>query len=440
MAFAAVIRNTGIQQILVQRHKHFRRWANPAFWFELAGSVATVLMLLLLAPAAGAVFHSPALIGLILVIAAAAPLSPWYVVPSAKLMIDMRFRALAVVNIGYNLAAMAISILLAWWGFGAYSFVIPLPAAGLIRAVWLWRLAKPPVRLRPQTRRWKFLVADSGYLMGTGFLGALILQSGNVALGLFCPKAVVGQFFFAFNLSTQIWQLLAQNLGSVLLPALAKLQEDRPRQVAAFMRASRLLAFVGVPLSLLLAVIAKPVILMVYGSKWLPAVPVLEILAVSMALSLPSSLAYTALQSQGRFRTIFIFNASFLPGLMAAALVGAHLSGAVGVSIGWLAANLFSSPLWVRTFGGTAIDLRSLLGLYLRPLAASAVSLAPAAVAVWWWRGIATQYTTQALLAAASLAVLYTSSAAWFCREELTDLSGQFHRLRAWLFKGGGEN
>jgi O-antigen/teichoic acid export membrane protein len=436
VAFVAMIRNTGIQQILVQRHKHFRRWVNPAFWFEFSVGLATAAMLVVAAPVAAAVFHSRPLIGLILVIAAAAPLSPWYVVPSAKLTMEMRFRAIAAVNIGYNLIAMVVSILLAWRGFGAYSFVIPLPVAGVVRAVWLWRLARPPIRFRPQMRRWKFLIGDSGYTLGTGFIFSILAQAGSMALGLFYAKAVVGQYFFAFNLSTQIWQLLSQNLGNVLLPALAKLQDDRPRQVAALLRASRMLAFVGVPMSLLLAVVAKPLILIVYGAKWLPAVPVLQVLAISMAVSLPGSLAYTALQSQGRFRAVFIFTALQLPAFLAAAVVGAGLGGAMGVSVGWLLANLIFSPLWIKIAGGREVSWRRVAAVYAGPFVASAAALAPAAILILWWQTLATRYLLQGLLAAASLAAIYPASSAALCREEFSSFLQQARRLARKFFSG----
>ena len=422
VAFVAVIRNTGIQQILVQRHKHFRRWANPAFWFEFSVGLATAAMLAVAAPIAAAAFHSGTLIGLILVIAAAAPLSPWYVVPSAKLTMDMRFRAIAAVNIGYNLIAMVVSVLLAWRGSGAYSFVIPLPVAGVVRAIWLWRLARPPIRLRPQMRRWKFLIGDSGYSLGTGFIFSILGQAGSMALGLFYAKAVVGQYFFAFNLSTQVWQLLSQNLGSVLLPALAKLQDDRPRQIAALLRASRMLAFVGVPLSLLLAVVAKPLILIVYGAKWLPAAPVLCVLAVAMALGVPSFAAYTAMQSQGRFRTVFLFSAAQLPCFLAAAIVGAPAGGALGVAVGWLLVNSFVSPLWFKIAGGRVVGWRQVAGVYSGPLLAAVLALAPAAALIAWWPPIAGQHIAQCVLATASLAGLYSAIGAAACPAEFGEL------------------
>jgi PST family polysaccharide transporter len=273
-------------------------------------------------------------------------------------------------------------------------------------------------------------------MLGTGFLGALVLQSGNLALGFLCTKAVVGQFFFAFNLSTQIWQLLSQNLGSVMLPALAKLQDDRPRQIAALLRASRMLAFIGVPLSLLLAVVAKPVILVVYGVKWLPAVPILQILAISMAVSLPGSLAYTALQSQGRFRAVFIFTALQLPAFLAGALVGARLGGAIGVSVGWLLVNLVCSPLWIKIAGGRTVGWRQVVAVFAGPFVASVAALAPAATLIWCWHAIATRYLLQGLLAAASLAAIYPALSAVLCREEFSAFLQQARQLGRKLFSG----
>jgi O-antigen/teichoic acid export membrane protein len=432
VAFVAVIRNTGIQQILVQRQKHFRRWANPAFWMEFAVGLATAAMLAIAAPISAIVFHNGNLAGLILIVAAAGTLSAWNVVPSAKLMIDMRFRAVAAVNISYTVISSALSVLLAWRGFGAYSFVIPLPVACIVRAIWLWRLTRPPVRWRPQFRRWRFLVGDSFYMLAASFFLTVMFQAGSLALGLFCTKAVVGQFFFALNLSTQIAQLLSQNLGNVLLPALAKLQQDQPRQVAAILRASRLLAIISIPLSLLLAVAAKPGIAIIFGSKWLPAAPVLQLLAIGMAINIPSTPAYTALQSRGLFKTIFVYIAvQFLP-FMLAVLFGARYGGAVGAAAAWGAAQFILSPIWIRLGCGRS-NQRWVVSVFILPLVSAGLALAPALVLFPFVKPSAFQYWIQCGIAVASLAIFYPLLAGRICRGDFIDLKSQIARLLARL-------
>ena len=417
VAFAGVIRQTGIQQILIQRHKHFRRWANPAFWFEFTIGVATALLLAATSPVAAAIFHNRAVIGLILVIAAAAPLSPWYVVASARLMVDMRFKAIALVNLAFTATTMICSILLAWRGFGAYSFVIPLPIASLIRAALLWYLARPKIGLRPQLRRWRFLIKDSGLLLVAGFLNSVMFWAGNIALGLMHSKSVVGEYFFALNLSTQVSQLISQNLGSVLLPALAKLQHDPPRQAAALIRASRLLAFISTPLCLLLAVAAAPLVDVIFGVKWLRAVPVLQILAVAAAIYIPSSPSATALQSQGRF-TLFLR----WTGLQAAAyftlvLSGSWVAGAVGVATASLLFQLPTGPATIRLAVRGEGYWPKVWQIYAGPVAAGVLAMGPVVLGLRF--GIISDGNAAWLAAAFSAAgLLYPLAARVTCPTE----------------------
>lgn|GEM_PF-954887 len=418
VSFASVIRQTGIQQILVQRHENFRRWANPAFWFELTFGVATAILLAASSPIAAAVFHSRALIGLILVSASAAPLSPWTVVPTARLMIDMRFKQIAIVNMATNAMLTLMSVFLAWWGLGAYSLIIPIPVSGAVRCIWLWRLARPRVRIRPQFRRWRFLVGDSGYMIATGFLNAVMYQAGYLALGLLCTKATVGLFFFGLNLSSQVALLLSQNLGGVLLPALAKLQDDAVRQTAALVRALRLLAFISTPACLLLAVVAAPLIALVYGDKWLPAVPILQIMAVTSAVSIPSAPAVAAMQSQGRFAALFWWTIAQAPVQVGAVFMGAWLGAGVGAAAAWLAFALISSPVTIRLSLRGDSEWGAVFGVYLGPFTAAAAAAMLACAPLDIWPHLRAHSWLCGLSAVALMAAIYPALAWYTCRKE----------------------
>ncbi len=431
VSFASVIRQTGIQQILVQRHKHFRRWANPAFWFELTVGTSTAILLAAFSPIAAIVFHSRALVGLILVSALGAPLSAWFVIPSARLMIDMRFKAIAVVGIVCNCTATLMSVFLAWRGFGAYSFILPIPVTGAIRCFWLWRLAKPRINLNPQFRRWKFLVGDSGFMIATGFLNSVMYQAGYLALGLLYPKAAVGQFFFALNLSTQVGQLLSQNLGGVLLPALAKLQDNSARHAAALTRALRMLAFISMPLCLLLAVVAKPLVVVVYGSKWLPAVPVLEIMALTAVINIPSSPATAAFQSQGRFALLFKWTALQTPVFLAAVFAGAWCGGGVGTAVAWLLFTLAASPIAIKLSLREGATWSGVLGVYAGPLASCFAAIAAFGAVYLLWPALAQHYLLWWGMAVVVMALIYPVAARIFTPAEFAQ--AKQHALTVYL-------
>ena len=74
----------------------------------------------------------------------------------------------------------------------------------------------------------------------------------NTEAGL---AAVVGIYFFAYNLCIQTTQFITSNLANVLLPAFSKLQHETERLKRAFLRSTKMLAIVGVFICLLQAAV-----------------------------------------------------------------------------------------------------------------------------------------------------------------------------------------
>ena len=378
VSLPAVIRQTGIPQIVIQKGRRFDRWANAAFWMELALGTLTMLLMLVAAPIAAAAYHAPILWSLMAIISTSAVLNALLSVPLARLTLDLRFRELAAVGLGYNILAMLISVGCAFLGLSAYSFVIPLPICLSLRALVLWKLAPVRVRWNMQFHRWRAMAADSGRLMVSGLCYLLQIQADNLALSLWHSKATVGSYFFANNLSGQILQLLTLNLGSVLFPVLSRLQEDLPRQVTAYLRASRALALVGIPVCVAETVLARPAILVFFGARWIAAIAILQVAALAAAVNLAGSSSANLLQAQGRFHLNMIW--SLISAVLFTLLVftGAFFGGPVLVAAGGLACAAVVAPArtWsaIRVGGGR---IRNVAQVFLPPLLFSGAALAP---------------------------------------------------------------
>ncbi|HEX5243715.1 MAG TPA: oligosaccharide flippase family protein, partial [Tepidisphaeraceae bacterium] len=124
-SFVAVLQNSGLREILVQRQLRFNHWVTPAFWMALVIGIAGCILTLGAAPIAALVFHDHGLILPIMVVAAAVPFDTIGMIPLARLQVGLRFKALAILGSISQLVTTALSIFLAWRGFGIYSFVIP---------------------------------------------------------------------------------------------------------------------------------------------------------------------------------------------------------------------------------------------------------------------------------------------------------------------------
>jgi O-antigen/teichoic acid export membrane protein len=417
-----VLRQTGVPQILVQKQSHFGRWANAAFWFELTlGLIAAYIMLLAERPAVW-FFKLPVLPGILSIIALAIVINALTAVPTARLSLELKFREIALVGFGYNVLSTLLSVILAALGFGPFSFVIPLPAIGLIRAVALWLLA--PYRIRPdlQFRRWANLAAGSGLLMGSVFFRSAMSMSETTALKLFRPIGVVGDYFFASNLAGQVLQVLSQNFSSVIFPVLSAMRSDPERQTAAFFRATRIMTLVGIPVCALEAAVAYPAVTLFFGDKWQTAVLPLRLLAAGAAFSLLTDPLLNLMQAQGRFVTQFWF--SMVNALIYIPIVAlaAYLGGIVYMCTAIAGYSLISVIVGLLLAAQGTKNLLLIVQVFAPPVLISCVALLPYVLASLLVSAMELHRVLNLAVGVLSFCPLYALLVWTFCRRDIHDL------------------
>ena len=343
--FGNLIQQAGLREVLIRREARFARWATPGFWMATTFGVLAGLFMVAMAPVAAKVYAEPRVAGLVLVVAMASPLNGLGVIPAAQLEIQLRFRLIAILTFCFQALQMVLSVVFAWQGLGAYSFVLPMPLIALVQTATFWAIVRPPIRWHPQLQRWRYLVGDTGMMFGARVLVIVIALSGHILLGLLRSADQVGIYQFAFNLSMQTVALFSLTLGQVLLPALSKLQDNPARQAQAFLRASRLLALLGIPACLLFAATAGPLVRAVFDPKWLAAIPVIQLLSIAMAFRLAWDAGRSLIQAQGRFRTHLLIHILYAAFTVIAVTIGALQGGPLGVAVGYAVSFSLIGPL-----------------------------------------------------------------------------------------------
>lgn len=437
MAFVSVLEQAGSSEVLLSRPKRFDRWLRVAFWMNLVIGLGAMVLLMTLAPVATWVYGEPIVGELLLVLALATPLSAVSAVPTAKLRLAMRFRAIATVQViaGFGRTGMAIGLAAA--EFGAFSFVIPAPIVQVVVLLVLWRLAKPPITRRLELRRWRYLIGDSLMLVLSRGLNTVLWQVDYMILGLFHPKSVVGQYFFGFNLSIQSLRLFAGNFAQVMLPSLANVTGGPAQQTAMFIKAVRLLAVVALPMSMLQAILADPLIRLVFDERWYAAIPMLQALSVGMAFRLIGSPAGTLMQAHRRYRSILglqsVYSTSFITIITLAAWLGDGLTVALSAAAFFSVLGPFHLWFAITGRGGSWRDLLLIFGWpTLLSVVASSGSMAVGRLVPDGRTGL---LFAEAVAMAVAFAVLYMVPAAalmpWARRQIITRSKALISRRKA---------
>lgn len=295
--------NPGIDAVLVQRLRRFHLWATPALWLGLTMGVVGAILMLVAAPIAAWVYEQPQLIGLIAVLAISLPLQALQIVPKARLRTQMRFKAVVMLGLVNSLLIAVLTVAFAYFGMGAYSFVVPVPIAAAIVSFANWRMARPPIRKRAEFSRWKYLFGNGLTVGATQLLHAFINQADYMALGIAgLSDAEIGVYMFAFNIAIQPLRLISSNVPVVLFPGLSHLANEPEKQARAALRAMRLLMMVTAPVCMLQILTAEPLFRLACPPEWLESVLPCQILTVGLMINAAAWPANSLLLAQGRFR------------------------------------------------------------------------------------------------------------------------------------------
>ncbi len=366
------LRSSGAQKLLIQRGSEYDQLAQPLARLSLAINVIALVVLLALAPTAARYYDAPGIVSLMWVIGVSLPLGVPAEIMRAKLSVDLRFGALAVLNVGSLILTQALTVLLALAGLGPLSFVLPMVVIALLESFVLWRLVGWWPQGRPLDRPLlRELGSATKWIVLCGFAAALIVQGNHLVVGKLESREVTGIFFFGFQLTTAVAMFFNTGMQRVLMPAMSRLSEQPERQAQAYLKSVRMLATVSAPVCLLGAVVAAPLMHTLWAGKWDRAIPVFQLLSGVLPLYMVTAIGAALLEAQGFWRANTWFH--FL------SAVGTLLSAWVGATVGGLGEIALAAALFRAAYG--LFHGLSLTRLMEQPAATFLVAVVPPCLA-----------------------------------------------------------
>jgi O-antigen/teichoic acid export membrane protein len=379
--FVAVLTNVGIDQVLMQRRLRMHFWATQAFWISLILSTLAAIGMAFFAPIGAKLYHNDKIIHIVWVLAFSMPLSALSLVPGVKLRSLMRFKFLASYGSAESIVSQIVTILLAWSGFGAISFVLASPVFAFVRAIVFWRVAPIPLRSLRLSKGWSQMLKRGSGVFGAAIITTSIGQGDYMILGLLASAQVVGIYFFAFKLAAQPMLMLASSFYGVLGPSLITMSGDPARQRDAALKAAELLGALTVPLCFLQAAVAEPGLTLLFGTRWLETIPLIQILSIGLPLDAVSWAAGALLASRGQFGRSFKYQLISAPLFFALVGAGALLGSSTGVAIGvttyYTIHPIFFSAV---TFCKEGISIMNVLFCFYTPALLSSITIGVAYV------------------------------------------------------------
>ncbi len=269
-------------------------------------------------------------------------------VPNGILIKERKFKLIAVRLVVCTVVVGAIAIGLAFLGFGCYAIVLNSVLTALF--VLVWNLAGSHLRMSFGSVREVFAKVGSFsmYNLGNGIISWFATNVDTLIVGKLFGSEALGYYNKAYNLYSYPLVILTVPITDSLLPFLAEFQMDVEALRARFLRVFRKVSFLSALCVAGMHVCAAEIILIMYGDAWVPAIPLLSILAFAI-YSRGVNGAFTALlNATGRADLLMRSTAINTVVTVGMILLGAALGSVETLSICIaIAANLeMILPIW----------------------------------------------------------------------------------------------
>jgi polysaccharide transporter, PST family len=309
--------------------------AETAFAVSTGMGILLALVTAALGPVAVSLFHEPILYALMPALGLTFFVYGFGSTHYALATKRMDFRSRTIAELSDAAARGVVGVVLALAGAGVWSLVAGYIAGNVaMDGVLFWRVKWRP-RLRPQRRHLRRLLTFGGTSTLVGIMAAFLAQFDNIVVGRVLGVAALGYYSMATKLPYLFIVSLAIVAGEVLFPAFATLSSDELRP--AFLTSLRYTAMIAFPLTAILAILAEPITIAVFGPYWQPAVGAAQVLCVWAVVSPLSMVCGNALKSRGRPDIVLWIAIPQAIALVVGSLLLVH-EGIVAIS--WLQAGI----------------------------------------------------------------------------------------------------
>ena len=261
----------GFTESVIQREEIDHALASNLFWINIgAGLVLTIGF-----AAAGSLlarfYGDPRVAHVALGISVTIFITSTSVLHVALLKRAMRFSAVSVNDILAGAVSVAVSILLAWAGWGYWALVAGAVARPLSTSIGAWTLCRwIPGRARRKAGT-ASMVAFAIHVYGRFTVNYFARNVDNLLVGWRFGAISLGYYKKAYDLFALSASQLTSPLTNIAVSALSRLNRDATQYRRYLLRALSVMAFVGMGLGADLTLVGKDVIRLLLGPGWEPA-------------------------------------------------------------------------------------------------------------------------------------------------------------------------
>ena len=295
---------------------------------------------------------------------------------------EMQFRTLSWFEAIRALIATAVTLVLAFVGFGYWALVLGNLVATFARTILLGS-SRPHRFAMPRMATLKEPLSFGRHILVSVIALSAYERLDNVTAGRVLGQAALGVYGLAWNLAYVPLDKVT-SLVTTIIPTYLAAARKEPESLRRYVRTlSEALALATFPATIGLGIVARELVPVALGAKWVGVIAPLQVLSIYAAFRSIVAIIPKVLTAVGNARFVMWNDLRALVMLPIAFYIGSHW-GTAGIAWGWIAAYpLVAVPLYWKAFKTIKMPVATYLQA-LRPAIDGTLMMILAVLAVRW--------------------------------------------------------
>ena len=281
MGIGTALFEGGMTSSLIRVKEVDNRDFSTVFFFNLAVSFFVYFIFFFSAPYIASFYRQPILTDIARIYGLSFILLAFGTVQNTILTKEMKFKKQTMITFPALLIGSIVGVILANKGYGVWSLVYSMLFTNLLTSVFLWFSSNWQPQFIFDVDKFK-LHFHFGYKMTmSSLLDTIFTNIYQIIIGRFYNPILVGHYTRANSLMMLPVGNISAALNKVVFPLFAKVQNDISSLRAAYKKIMLVVLFVITPIIVLMALLADQLVVFLFTEKWLPMVPIFQIICFS---------------------------------------------------------------------------------------------------------------------------------------------------------------
>lgn len=292
--------DSGFSNALIRKLDRTEIDCSTAFYFNIVVGFFFYTLLYFVAPFISFFFQMPILTDILRVLAITIVVNSLGIVPRALRSIAVDFKSQACASVIAAVVSGIIGLILAYNGYGVWALVWQSLMSVLIEVVAIWLLAGWRPKMLFSISSFRIMFSYGSKLLFSGLLHKLYANLSGLLIGKYYTSSDLGFYNRGHQIATMPSMGITSILQRVTYPVFAQLQNDDKKLIEVYRKYISMTSLVIFFLMILLATIAKPLIILLLTEKWLGAVPYLQVFCLALMFDHLCQLNLNLLLVKGR--------------------------------------------------------------------------------------------------------------------------------------------